>query len=348
MPTSWKRKALKFALNTPVSRYKQAYNVAKMGYNAYKKVKSSPKSSGRDHGGVTQQHDSRTIYRARKMPYRKKKQWTKFQRKVKAVEISDRAKSTLMINTTTSVTPAFNEQGWHECHLYPYNGTDRGTRDIEIMLEDIQTYRNNVVPGVQGAADVAQERPLFTSSTFNDTRKELLMSSASLDVTYSNTGSSPLEVDIYTIIYPRQSVGTNGSFVAAIDTNSQYVSPINVVSGANITAAAQLSKEQRGVTLFELAYGMSRTGAKILKKEKFFIPVGNCITKNVRDPKNHNLRVTSNDAVYPLKRLTQSLVVCFKSTFVGVEVATLTQKVSRSYKYTYEGGAQAYNRYVTE
>jgi len=348
-PRSWKRKALSYALNTPVKRYKQAWNVGKMAYKGYKALSgSSVKTPARDYGGITQQHDSRTIYRAKKMPYRKKKQWKKFTRKVKAVAIGDRAKSNVMINTSEAVTPAVGDQGWLECHLYSYNGTNRGTRDIEIILEDINTYKNNVVAGALTGESVGQEKPQFSTQNFNDTRKELLMSSASLDVTYSNTGSAPLEVDVYTIIYTRQSIGTHGSFLASIDTNSQYVAPVNLQAGIGIVAQTQITKENRGATLFELAYGMSRTGAKIIKKEKFFINPGNCITKNIRDPKNHNLRMTSPDPVYQLKKLTQTLIVSFKSTLSTIDTATLTQKYTRSYKYTYEGGATPYNRYLSE
>lgn len=348
----YKRKALKYLLNTPAKRYKQAWNVGSKIYSAYKgssNSKKSIKAPGRDFGGVTSQHDARTIYRAKKMPYRKKKKWVQFTKKVAAVEISNRAKSTLLINTSTSLIIPADTQAWSESHLYSMKGTDVGCRDIDILLEDIQTYKRRVTPGNILTADGGKEVVNPNDNAFEDTRKELLFASGTIDNTYTNSGSVGIEMDLYTIIYKRQSTGTHGSFLSAVATNSNYVSPINVVSINDSVIASQIDLTSRGATLFDLPYGMSRTGAKILKKEKFFIAPGNSITKNVRDPKNHSYRMDTPDLVYQNKGYTQSYVACFKVvTNPLLDSGSMTLKSTRSYKYTYEGGATPYNRYVVE
>lgn len=306
------------------------------------------KSSVRDYGGTTTQHDHKTIYRSKKMPYRKKKKWVKFVKRVKAVEISDRAKQTILINTVTTADAAASAQAWMETHLYPVNGNIPGTRDMDIIQEDINTYTTKIVGGTTSNVQASMETAVFTTrSSREDTRKELLMASGTLDVTYTNTGTFGIELDMYTVSYPRQSQGTNGSFLSAVADNPTYVSPIPVDNAGTIVDSAAISYLNRGVTLFDVPYGMSRTGAKIVKKEKFFIAPGNSITKNIRDPKNHNFRRTTPDTVYQYKNLTQSLVVCVKN-IATTGTAQLTQKSTRSYKYTYEGQSSPYNRYVSE
>src|SRR6476469_9097612 len=302
----------------------------------------------RDHGGITTQHDSRVLYRNKKMPYRKKKAWKKFTRKVKAVEISDRAKQTLVINSRVSGSTSFGTglyQNWSECHLYPAISSSSGCRDISIILEDIMTYKQDIKGGTIGSADVGQQVPEDTSTNFRSTRKEILFSSASLDVTYTNTGTTGMELDLYTIVYPRQAAGTDNDFLSAVQQNTNIVDPIRVVSGTTIVAATPVTIYQRGVTLFDVAYGMANTGAKIIKKEKFFISGGNSITKNLRDPANHKFRMPTDTNVYHLKGMTRTLVCCFKPVN-ALQDATLEQKATRTYKYTYEGGAVPYNRYV--
>lgn len=301
--------------------------------------------AGRDFGGVTTQHDARTIYRAKKMPYRKKKKWVAFTRKVKAVAVSDRAKSTLVINTNETVSVSNTGQAWTEAHLYSVKGTALGTRDMDILLEDTYIYKTKVqtypfpVPQIENPdpSDLARE----------DTRKELLMSSGSLDLTYTNTGTIGIEMDLYTVMYSRQSQGTNGGFLPALATNFQYVSPVAVYVAGDRVDAPNISYTDRGVSLFDVAYGMSRLGCKIIKKEKFFIAPGNSITKNVRDPKNHNFRLTSPDEVFQHKKLTQSYVACYKTISLATS-GQMQQKWTRTYKYTYEGGVSPHARYVSE
>jgi len=335
-------------------------NVAKTGFKVASRMASnyvrsrtqtkSYRPSGRDFGGITTQHDQRTIYRAKKMPYRKKKKWVAFTKKVKAVEISDRAKSTLLINTSTSLIVPATSQAWTESHLYSFNSTSVGNRDIAILLEDINTYKKfNSIGDVTTGTNAGIEIVNPADVNQQQTRKEILFASGTLDNTYTNSGSVGIEMDLYTISYPRQSTGTNDSFLGAVDTNAQNVSPVNVLVGNVSTVAAPISRLSRGCTLFDMAYGMSRTGAKIIKKEKFFIAPGNSITKNIRDPKNHNYRMDNPDPVYQNKNLTQTLVACYKVvTSPLLDSGSMTLKSTRSYKYTYEGGATPYNRYVQE
>lgn len=328
----------------PMARYaqRQAYSYIKSQSNT-----KTRRSGARDYGGTTTQHDQKTIYRAKKMPYRKKKKWRTFVKKVKAVEISDRAKQTILINTLTTVDAPAANQAWMETHLYPVNGNIAGCRDMDIIAEDVNIYSSAVLIGNISSSTVGMEAPVLTRNNREDTRKELLMSSGTLDVTYTNTGDFGIELDMYSIVYPRQSQGSNGSFLAAVNDNGTYVSPISVLSAADIVNTAGIAIANRGVTLFDVPYGMSRTGAKIMKKEKFFISPGNSITKNIRDPKNHNFRRTTPDTVFQYKNLTQTLVVCIKNIST-TGTASLAQKSTRSYKYTYEGQATPYNRYVQE
>jgi len=335
-----------------------AWSLAKTGVKMGLGYLSRPKGQGgrttvikaaaRDFGGVTTQHDQRTIYRAKKMPYRKKKKWVAFTKKVKAVEISDRAKSTLLINGSNSIIIPATSQAWTESHIYSFKGTEPGTLDMKYLLEDTNLYKRPLKTGVISAGG-GEETINPSDIAFEDTRKTILMSSATLDNTYTNSGSVGIEMDLYTIVYPRQSTGTCGSFLSSLDQNNSYVPVINTVVSSSTVAASPITKTSRGATLFDLPYGMSRTGAKIVKKEKFFIAPGNSITKNLRDPKNHKYRMDNLDLVYQNKNLTQTLVACYKVvTSQLLTDGSMTLKSTRSYKYTYEGGATPYNRYIQE
>jgi len=323
------------------------YGVKRLGQYAKDKVKGNSKRSTHDYGGITTQHDSKTIYRSKKMPYRKKKKWVAFVRKVSAVEISNRAKSTFVINSANTVTTAADNQAWSETHIYSQKGTDVGTRDIQYLLEDANLYQK-----VQSTGLVTSSNDIIVGGTFADesTRKEILLSSASLDVTYTNTSTEGqgMEMDLYTIIYSRQTGGYHGSFLAEVDSNTTTVGAIPILtSPTNISLTSQITKAQRGITLFEMPYGLSKCGAKIVKKEKYFISSGNSITKNVRDPKNHPLRLVSGEPVFQKRGITQTLVACIKPVNPGA-IVSLSTKSTRSYKYTYEGGALPFNRYKTE
>lgn len=334
-----KRKALtqkKFSTRDLVAAGVKLYK----GYSQNKKQRNN--AVKKDYGGVTTQHDSKTLYNRKSMPGRKRKAWTSFKKKVNAVEISNRGKTSILLNTNyESGSIAVGAQAWSEAHLYSFNGIGVGNRDLAIIAEDINTY-----PTTVGATQV---ETFANYDALNiQKRVPILLASATLDLTWTNSGSSGIELDVYSVSYKRQATGLNSGLVASMALNASDTSPINVYNGAGaVVAAAAMQISNRGVTPFDVATGFARSGGTIMKKEKFFIAPGNSITKDYRDPRNLVWRPSENSAHYSVKGRTFSYLFCAKSVDPVIGFS-FSQKSTRSYKYTIEGQTEPRSRYSQE
>lgn len=222
--------------------------------------------------GITTQNDVANIYRRKSMPRYKKRKWVSFVRKVKAVLYKGLGTKTVLFNTQMSggrLSVPENQQGVFTIALYGFWGdTDNpgesvGNRDLyRIAINDPEINKKAVSP---------------TFSIPNNGK--LLMSSAVLDLTLTNIGTIPSEVDVYIITCGI--FNNNGSLREAfIDADANQITISGSGNGINALV-------HRGATPFEMPLALSSNRLRILSKKKYFLGAGQTITYQYRDAKNH-------------------------------------------------------------
>lgn len=206
--------------------------------------------------GVTNQYDVKTIYRKRRMPRRKRRQWVKAVKKHRAIALKSVGTRTAIKNGT--IGGAFQGDAQYIVSaalygLYGINdwGVNQGYRDMYDILNGDTT----------GDVDAMNEKCLFTSGV--------------MDLTFNNIGDTKLEVDIYHIRVGDSTVSerldaTYGTALANTDNNS----------------STPVTTQTRGWTPFEATVASSR-GVRVYKKIKHFVGVGEVFTHQIRDSKNH-------------------------------------------------------------
>jgi len=260
----------------------------------------SSRSSGRSYRGsainastVTDQHDIKTQYRRKAMPKRKKRSWIKFSQKVKAVEASGRGSQTLVINDQVitswgeAIDPTTGNrfQGISEVNIYSVNNDAQGARDKDLILNEVSNYTRTYV----GAAGLEY----LSGSTIEETRLKAAMMGARIDITYTNTGTYTLELDLYTFTHKnRPSVSDLDAYINMKEAQEGYVAlgpggRLTYESGGTLsTPGSAISLQYRGVTPFQCPGIMKYTGARCLKKDKVLISPGNSVTRSYADNKH--------------------------------------------------------------
>jgi len=277
-------------------------------YKAYSQIKSANKNTSRSMMGVSQHHDSKMQYRKRRMPYKKKRNWKKFVRKVQAANERSLGTKTIVFNkSVTGTSTAANAQNWIIASLYGSNGTS-ATSEL-------------------GAADlyqIFQQAYLSTKET-----QKLTFKSAVLDITLTNTGTTKLEVDLYVLNYWGEPA--YGSFNAAA-TLADGTTPVMNPNGSGFFSSLNIG--QRGVTLFDMPELIRNGKFTIQKKVKYWIDVADTATFQIRDPKTHVVSETDvlQTAVWANARLTQSIFVNFKPVAGATDAGnSLTMGATRKY-----------------
>ncbi|AYP28912.1 MAG: putative capsid protein [Circoviridae sp.] len=224
-------------------------------------------------GGVTTQHDRTQVYRKKSMPFRKKKGWRRFKRKVQAVAEKSLGSRTIVLNNlvTTSLadTTTNGTQLLEQYALYPVKNTSFG------HLNDLRNIYAN-----------------YTGDPGYNITDRLIFQSAVLDITIANgsidSASVPvsIELDIY-------EVSSNSSWQDNSDASSANINLVNII-GRGFTDTANegsavtgLTLSQRGVTPFEACSALSSYKIKIWKKTKYFLGANQTMTYQFRDPKRH-------------------------------------------------------------
>lgn len=199
------------------------------------------------------------------MPRRKRRRWVRFKRKVDAVQFTGLGTQSIVFNSSDYINAAAGAQGVGSIALYGLSGLSGTDGNVLMGQNDLEMIKTN--------------------ASFNDA-KQVTFRSAVLDVTCKNEPVSSedpgtqIEVDVYEYVWrpKRQTpIGTSGqSGLAALQQG--------FFSQATIGSGAALQPTTRGVTPFQCPEAMS--WIKILKKTKFFLPVGSTFTYQIRQPKN--------------------------------------------------------------
>lgn len=287
-------------------------------------------------GGVTSQYDTTQVYRRKRMPRFKRKQWKKFTRKVKAA-ISDRGTCTIVLNGAhaqqqPATVGTVQKQSIMFAHLYGKQGV--GAQPNEIGANDL----NKVVSSIRGTIH----------PTVDDTTK-FHFKSAVLDITVTNQIAAegqytgPLEVDVYHIVYPTKKTVVIPGLGDAFNGGT--------IQTEIIDALPKIEINDRGVTPFAIGQAISVVGLKILSKKKYFLPYGQCFTHQIRDPKNRTIDsetlVDKNTFYQP--GWTQTLMMIAKPTAVIGEnqIFNLICGATRSFVLDWEGLNEDKSKYYS-
>jgi len=301
--------------------------------------------------GITTQHDAKFIYAKRNMPPRKKRVWKRFVKKVNAISEKELGTRTVVFNTTTSSSITNNTlQVLAHKTLYGNASTNSWNND----LRQIGNLENT---GNPTAADDA---------TIDDTTKFIFQSGV-LDMTICNRSTkrdsllveSPaseakLEVDLYELTVRKSARDATGNF-NSIQSLIQDGELAQTIAGTVGAGGQGMDLDLRGVTPFDLPMALGRYGIKILKKTKYFIPNGDTVTYQIRDPGRH---------VFQRRELTQAegfnkpgvtrCVLMIGKLIPGLLVGTLpdtyqariTTGITRKYMYKVEGINESRDAYL--
>lgn len=214
---------------------------------------------------MTSQRDTRLMYRKKRMPYRKRKQWTSFKRKVTAVQISNTTLQTVVRQQVMYVTCAANRSSKAACTIYGMNGNggSEGT-----------TGTTSGIGQIDDMADIINAKYGTTSGP----QKKLLFASACLDVHVYGFGSGPGILEVYEIVARKD-------FTPALAT---YDSPEDLYDQGYLdiaTVGTTATSGTLGTTPFNCRLFCQHF--KITKKYRVQYSQGETLSFQMRDPGNH-------------------------------------------------------------
>lgn len=301
-------------------------------------------------GGITTQHDKKFVYAKRSMPLRKKRRWRRFVKKINFIAEKELGTRTVVMNKAYNL---FNTTSTNQlvgsCYLYSQNGS---TSEVAGDL--------NIIAGLENTGNPTAAAGI----TVNGTTK-LMFQSGILDITvrnastYTDTGGilkaaseAKMELDVYECIVRRVTEETGTTYTQFSQLLADNNTDITPIGGSG----TELVYTMRGSTPFDQTNSLSRWGIKILKKTKYFLPNGDTMTYQIRDPKR---RVGTIDdlknqdgfnrpgwtrVVYFVGKLVTGLAV---GTAVGTYQETLTIGATRKYMYKLEGANDDRASYIT-
>jgi len=248
-----------------VNKIRHIASAAKAVGDAVQSVRraSTVSNSETTHGGGLTTQNDKTVQYIGKRRGRKQKKAQKFRKRVlKAMQPSIGSRTVIKNSALSgSIAAGVDTQAFNYAVMYGNSGTTDTTQ-------------------LCGCADI---RLLSSNDTnTNEESENYNVTSGFLDFTFANTGSAPLEVDVYTVI-------------ATGKTSDRAADPGLEISNAEgstptVGAAGPLIGSQRGVTLFDFPL-WSRLGNKITAKTKHFVgPNGGVFTGSLRENRQHYIK----------------------------------------------------------
>ena len=228
--------------------------------------------------------DMRSVYQRKRMPKYKKKRWIRFVKKVNAVADKDLGLRTVLINdqmiqrnTTTS------QQSTLSLCLYPFDN------DVNGWLSDMNSIgqlENEANPTVAAGATISPNtKVMFQSAVMDITIRNTSDKLVSVDPggqpglnVYEPAPDAAIELDVYEFYATKDfsDIGQTWNSTSIVMNNYDDREIGGTGTGISIN--------DRGASPFEFGVQMARAGIKITKKTKFFIPNGQTITWQARDP----------------------------------------------------------------
>lgn len=278
--------------------------------------------------GVTEQRDRALIYRRKGAPRRvrsRNKRWTrKFQRTLAKLG----GARTLLTNKPTIVIAAAGNQAIVDFVLFG-GRVDGAVAAADRGFDDMNDLRQRDYLVGDSTGDV--------QNRFSSGAVKFVVSTAIMDLTIHNstveepTQNFPMELDVYEFACGEWP-GTLGSdLLTAFQTLNQDAFP-QAAAGPNIST---LQLYDRGCTPFELPAALKGTKTRIYKKTKYFVPVGDTVTYQIRQTK---FRTFNGEELYrhnsPVTKYTQGVIIVSKPLAgLGDVPHRYTVGCTRKYKY---------------
>lgn len=291
----------------------------RMAYKAarnYSQTRYRRRRGGGSASNTTYQHDSRTVYRKKRMPRRLRRRWVRFVKKNIAAAMSSEPTRTYTFNTAIGDNWATDSSGGIGSTLdqkvvygmlYSYDGSSKANYDVGHILRD---------------------------SFWGDagSNSKLLFGSGVLDLTLSYTSDYPIhcELDQYVIYL--------GDSKLSYSTLSAEIQMIYAAAGAGITLT------NRGFTPFQFpALGSGEHRWRVLEKKRFLLSPNQAITYQRRDPRNRMvdfLSIGASDGSGGNYRMRGTVVVLYVAkliqnanwpTDVSKQIAQISGGVTRNY-----------------
>jgi len=322
----------------------------KSARKSYRKKSYSKGKNGTSGNTVTPQRDMRMQYQKTRMPSGKKRKWLSFVKKVKAVETADRGLQRLVINDsvingwfeTPQAGTGIRSQGISEINLFSVNGTAQGARDKDLILDSSSNMRQDqaMLAGLSPAVGVDKPTDLLSEIS----RLKVPIKMAMIDITYTNAGDYPIELDLY-VLKHRKIASLSDLPVTSLfqaqekyndDCADQLYYPASSTSLNQPFGPVKLSA--RGVTPF-MTPGLSKfTGATVVNKTKIFLAPRASVTRSYNDQKHFYIYSHDQVLTYRYDQDTITYLALAKST--GNLSETINQLVTswtKTYCWTQEG-----------
>ena len=321
-----------FSLANAISLAQRAEPYIRQGYRAYKRMNGQGGDTKRrrlsTENYVTTQHDSKAQYVRKRMPYKKRKRWSKFSKKVRYVLDKSLGTNTIVFNdaiTSTGYQTAVNTTTW------------QGPQCVAMACLFGAGGSTGTTGNTVGQSDLKQIFEQGNEPLMGKIRIKSAVLDLTLSARYSDANTQNLEVDVYHVIakgYGKKTDSGLNDLVSVMKDTWQTID-------TNPSSATRVTGIGRGETLFDVPGLLKTCQWQIRKKTKLFIPAGGQVTYQIRDSKDHvingaSFRTQTAANTMQYKGLTQFIVFVAKpiigfSPTVGNPLFQLG--VTRKYTY---------------
>lgn len=288
--------------------------------------------------------DMRSVYRRKRMPKYKKRYWVRFLKKVHAVADKDLGLRTVLINDQIKQRNTGGTQSTLSLALYGFNNASYGYLNDMHAIGQLENEANPTAAA--GATIGFNSKVMFQSAVMDITIRNTSDKLKTLDPgnpllnVYEAAPDAAVELDIYEFYATKDWADVGQIWDSATTVLNNYDDP--QIGGAG----TGISINDRGASPFEFGAQMSRAGMKIVKKTKFFIPNGQTITWQVRDPSRKTIHYgdLERQESYNKKGWTKHYFLIYKlvpglvqGNTVGDIRTQLDIGLTRKYSYKVEG-----------
>lgn len=297
-----------------------------------KLVLSRSSARGVRSSGVTTQHDSRNQYRRRNAPVRLKRRMRRMRRRFVGNLMKLVGTRTFFSNQQFTSSAVAGTQIFDTMILYGYGpsatiaAADRGYNDVSNLVAN-DVLLNNTINDPSLRASGGDVKCYFDTGVLDCTIQNLSI--------FEST-TTAVELDVYEFTCTgkfQRTLAADGG--GGFTIHNYYVNRAadQVTQGAGLT---QIDPFDRGITPFEMGVQNKEMGLKVVKKTKYFIPYGDCITYQIRDSRNHGFstRKVINDQPVCMP-FAKGIIVVAKvlPQYASAIGPNLSIGLSRKYKY---------------
>jgi hypothetical protein len=200
------------------------------------------------------------------MPRFKRKRWVRFVKKVKAVENSTIGTRTRVFNNLLNYSDGTGPDGqlFKSVALYSNASATNNQDDLlKIMDEDPDIANSGKIQMISGIMDMT-------------------LVNRSVDGVSAGMG---VELDVYLLTAKKRFEYKDAAGALQSGNIEDVLADGNATAG--IIGQNRVGITNRGATPFDFTTALSSFGIKVLSKKKYFLPPGNQMTYQIRDPKNH-------------------------------------------------------------